>query len=1306
LQSPPPLPRATPGGAATQLMFMLPMMLMMGVMSFSYIGRSGNGPMTIVFGALYAGVMVFMVVGSIGRGSAGRKSQLNEERRDYLRYLASLRKQVRQNSLRQRTALLLAHPEPESLVSLATGERVWERRPTDDDFAHVRIGTGPQRLSTALRPPQTAPVEDLDPVTSTSLRHFIRTYVTLPELPVALSLRGFSRVTLVGGRSVVLDMARAMIGQVVTFHSAETVRVALCLSASRLADWDWAKWLPHLRHPDQSGPSGPQLLVAPDLNTLEDLLATELSGRGPFDPTGRNPVVPHVLVVLDGGDTRESRMYREGGMQAVTVLDLDAAGLPVPYQLRLVAEAGRLGTESDDGIEYLGAPDRLSAAQALALARQLAPLPGASSTPGDDGSLNMHFGLPEMLAMGDPRDMDATVLARLRNRRDRLRIPLGLDDRGMPLELDLKESAENGMGPHGLVIGATGSGKSELLRTLVMALAVTHSSETLNFVLVDFKGGATFAGLEVLPHTSAVITNLADDLLMVDRAQDAMHGELIRRQELLRKAGNYASARDYERARAAGTKLEPLPSLLILIDEFSELLTSKPEFIEVFVTIGRLGRSLGVHLLLASQRLEEGRLRGLDSHLSYRIGLRTFSAAESRTVLGTPAAYELPSVPGSAYLRFDTTNLVRFKAAYVSGPLPPRITSTGSGPAGPGHQPVPFALDRSAARVQAASNSPDPAPVANNSHVEFADTVLGAIVLRLKNSDSVPAHQVWLPPLADPPTLNQMLPQLGVDPQRGLCPVGWPGNGRLAVPVGIVDMPFEQRRDLLWADFSAAGGNGIIVGGPRSGKSTLVRTLVSALALTCTPLEAQVYCLDFGGGSLATLEKLPHVGGVAAARDPDRVVRAVAEVNAMLGAREAAFAELGIDSMATAREHRDPHGRQVFADVFLVIDGWITFREKHENLEEVITSLTRRGLGYGIHVIVAANRWMDVRPAMRDLLGTRLELRLGDPSDSEIDRRTAMRVPEGIPGRGITKSKHHFLTGLPRVDGRSTVDGLAAGFEDLARGVAQSWRGPVAPPVRMLPLQVPLDELPQSETPGLLVPFGLAEVDLGPVYLDFGTDPHMVILGDTESGKTNALHAIALGLSRWYRPEQARIVMADYRRGLLGTITTPHLLGHAGGEAQLTPMIGEIAEGLRRRMPGPDITPEQLRARSWWQGPEMFLLVDDYDLVATGATNPLAPLVEMLPHARDVGLHLIVARRSGGAGRAMFDPVLARMRELASPALVLSADKEEGVLFGIRAQQRPPGRGEIITRRHGIRLIQVATVEQVRSEDSAHIPTR
>jgi len=260
---------------------------------------------------------------------------------------------------------------------------------------------------------------------------------------------------------------------------------------------------------------------------------------------------------------------------------------------------------------------------------------------------------------------------------------------------------------------------------------------------------------------------------------------LVRRQELLRSAGNFASVRDYERARQAGADLEPLPSLLVVCDEFSELLSAKPDFIDLFVAIGRLGRSLGIHLLLASQRLEEGRLRGLDSHLSYRIGLRTFSAAESRVVLGVPDAYELPSVPGSGYLKVDTSTLIRFKAAYVSGAYTGRAVQEHATHGG--GLPVPF-LTSYIAPGEFDNDVIDPAEVVQQSAPPLAvpHTVLDVVVDRLAGRGPA-AHQVWLPPLTEPPSLDSLFPPLGVTSDRGLCAVGWPGNGSLTVPFGLID---------------------------------------------------------------------------------------------------------------------------------------------------------------------------------------------------------------------------------------------------------------------------------------------------------------------------------------------------------------------------------------------------------------------------------------------------------------------------------------------------------------------------------------
>ncbi|GAA3398963.1 type VII secretion protein EccCa [Cryptosporangium minutisporangium] len=1292
LDPPPEAPQPN-NQAWSRLMMIMPMgagAAAMGLM----VGGGRGGALAYVAGGLYGVSILGMIAAQLANQSGGQsKREMVEARRQYLRRLSQLRAAVRDTIRQQREAMFYRHPDPDALWSTALSTRLWERRPADGDFGVVRIGRGAQEIATPLVPPETRPVDELEPLCASALRRFVTTYSVVPDLPVAMALRGFSHVHLRGDAERVQGMVRALIAQLATFHAPEEALIAFCVSDRQRPHWEWAKWLPHALHPTRTDAVGPVRLVAPSVTALEAMLDDVLAHRSRFNPGAPPSAGVHLLVVIDGGTTLGSdHLMAEGGVEGVTILDLGAAPPRVLDPSTIVLDVdtdGTLSSTTMDGRAEIGPADQLGQTELGALVRRLAPLRLSAASVAET-PLTGELGLAELLDLGDPYEFNVQQAWAARPNRDRLRVPIGVNPDGRPVELDLKESALDGMGPHGLLVGATGSGKSELLRTLVLALAATHSSETLNFVLVDFKGGATFTSLDRLPHTSAVITNLSDELSLVDRMQDAISGELIRRQELLRQAGKYDSQRDYERARASGVPLAPLPSLLIICDEFSELLTAKPDFIDMFVQIGRVGRSLGVHLLLASQRLEEGRLRGLDSHLSYRVGLRTFSSMESRTVLGVPDAYELPRSPGNGYLKAGTEGLVRFKAAYVSG----RYTRGKERPRTIAATVDPVQLYTS--RYQAAtSTEPEPAPVAPDpdEHTPHGETLLRVLVERLAGV-GVPAHQVWLPPLTEPPTLDQLLPPLVSDPVRGLTVAAPERQGALHGVVGLIDRPFDQRRDVLDVDLAGANGNLIVAGAPQSGKTTLLRTLVAGLALTHTPAEAQFYCLDFGGGGLAALRELPHLGGVASRRDVDAVRRTIAEMHTLLTAREQLFTVHGIDGMATYRRRKRQglHAEDAFGDVFLVVDGWGTLRTEFEDLEPVLTDLAQRGLGYGVHLLASVSRWMELRPAVRDMFGTRLELRLGDPSDSGINRRAALNVPKDATGRGLTPDAMHFLTGLPRIDGHADPSNLSDGVAKLVQRIRNDWQGAPAPAVRLLPSLLPYHALPPATADTARgLPIGIAEADLTAVRLDFDAEPHALLLGDVECGKSTFLRCLARTITDRYEPKQARIILLDYRRSLLGSISSDHLIGYGTSAAVTADLVDQVVTVMKSRLPGPDVTPEQLRTRSWWSGPDLFLLVDDYDLIVNGPNNPLLPLLEYLAQGRDIGLHVVVTRRVGGAARALYDPFLGRIRELASPGILMSGPREEGPLFGnLKPRPLPPGRGWLVTRRGGNQLVQLA----------------
>jgi S-DNA-T family DNA segregation ATPase FtsK/SpoIIIE len=383
---------------------------------------------------------------------------------------------------------------------------------------------------------------------------------------------------------------------------------------------------------------------------------------------------------------------------------------------------------------------------------------------------------------------------------------------------------------------------------------------------------------------------------------------------------------------------------------------------------------------------------------------------------------------------------------------------------------------------------------------------------------------------------------------------------------------------------------------------------------------------------------------------------------------------------AAGRFPEDSHG-----DVFLVIDGWTTFKTDFERLEGALRTVLPRSLNYGVHLIVATNRWSELHSSVRDQLGTRLELRLGDPLDSIIDIRAAKNVPE-LPGRGLTAGKLQFLAALPRIDGSGELGDLEDGVATLVREVKAHWGGPGAPPVRLLPDRLTVDQLPEPE-PTMRVALGWSEAELAPVWHDFLATPHLTVIGDTESGKTNLLRLVARAALRRYRPDQAKIMLVDLRRELYGAVPPEYRLGYAVSGAVAGQLAAEIADQVRARVPGPDITPEQMRRRDWWSGPEFFLLIDDYDLVSSGVNSPFLPLVDFLPQAADVGLHLVLTRGAAGSARAAMDPVLRRLQESNTPDLALSCPPTEGPLLGnVRPRQFPPGRGMLLTRRQHLVL--------------------
>ncbi len=764
---------------------------------------------------------------------------------------------------------------------------------------------------------------------------------------------------------------------------------------------------------------------------------------------------------------------------------------------------------------YIDSADALGADEAAHLSRLLARWDSNPTHTGLRSAATRGASFTTLLGIPDASRLDVPALWAPRSRDDELRVPIGVTGTGEPLMFDLKDEAEGGMGPHGLMIGMTGSGKSQTLMSILLSLLTTHSADRLIVIYADFKGEAGADSFRHFPQVVAVISNMAEKKSLADRFADTLRGEVARRESLLREAGRriqgsaFNSVLEYENAAAAGHDLPPIPTLFVVADEFTLMLADHPEYAELFDYVARKGRSFRIHILFASQTLDVGKIKDIDKNTSYRIGLKVASPSVSRQIIGVEDAYHVESgkehkgigflvpAPGAAP--------VKFRSTYVDGIYdPPKTTKALV------VQSVPEPKLFTAAIVEQDHG----AVISGGEDDEFAGPprkLIATIGDQLARYGPR-APQLWLPPLDEPIPLTAVLARAGV-PQHEWR---W--------PLGEIDKPFEMRRDALVFDATGSAGNVVIHGGPKSGKSTALQTFILSAASLHSPRDVTFYCLDYGGGQLRALQDLAHVGSVASALEPERIRRTFGELEQLLLSRQRREA---------FREKQDS-GSGIddgFGEVFLVIDNLYAFGRDNTDqfntrnpLLSKVTQLVNVGLAYGIHVIVTTPSWLEVPLAMRDGLGLRLELKLHDARDSNVRvvgalRRPADAVPHDQPGRGLTMAAEHFLFAAPELDQVAAIN---------AR-----YPGVAAPPVRLLPTNLTPDQVGALYRGSERVVIGQREDDLAPVVLDFTENPLLMVFGDNKSGKTTFLRHIIRTIRENSSDDQVAFTVLDRRLHLV-----------------------------------------------------------------------------------------------------------------------------------------------------------------------------
>ncbi|MDF8264204.1 FtsK/SpoIIIE domain-containing protein, partial [Luteipulveratus flavus] len=956
-------------------------------------------------------------------------------------------------------------PDLAELRAVTAERRVWPRRPTDADHLWWRVGTGDVPVGVTVRDSG----GDIDRRSASGC-------------PVTVSLEDHRVVGLSGPARLRTPALEALVGQLAVLHSPLYLRLVVVLAdPAGLDRWRWARRLPHL---NAGAVAAPASLVA----GTDDALISRHLGLYASAPEGdrlgrpeRHPV--HTVVILDGaqdlaGHPVVSGVLTHGALHHVSVVAVDASHAALPSACEVTvdldgANRGRLSGE----MSLTFCPDLPHAGWASTLADDVVPLLDATPGP-DDAEPPTSARLLDLL----PDVVDADRLAQRwagDGRTTRALLGLGADG---SVVVDLASD-----GPHALVGGTTGSGKSELLQTLIASLAVGNRPDEMVFVLVDYKGGAAFKDCARLPHTVGLVTDL--DAHLTERALTSLDAEVRRRERLLGSVGA-KDLEDHQRIPGA----EHLPRLVLVIDEFRVLAEELPDFIDGLVRIAAVGRSLGIHLVLATQRPGGVVSTDIRANVNLRIALRVRDAADSDDVVDSPVAAGIPtSTPGRAVMRSASAPLVTFQAARVGG----------HGHASAAAVTV-RAVDPRTGRVRL-DDTCAAEPTGPTDLQRLVDAALAAA--RVQGVPSVPSP--WLPSL--PPVvelggsdeLHRLLGTLEDDPT--------PPTGEHA-RLGVVDLPHLQRQDPLGWDLTS--GHLAVIGGQRSGRTTAVRTVVTDAARRSGPDDLHVYVVD-SSGSLGALGALPHTGAVVGRDDEGAGVRLMDWLLEEVASRQNLLAADHHTDLGEHRAARHTEGRTALPRVLVVIDGWDAFGEAYELIEggrvlDTFHQVLRDGVGVGVHLLLTGGRGL-LSSRVAGSLTHRLCLRTADEMDLLMAGLRPTQVPADMPaGRALLLPDAHevqlaLLTGDR--SGRAQAAAVAAAAATMPPAThTQPRQFSSLPDVVAFPGQ---DEPAGWPSAGPVLGLAGDDLDVARLPSDPAGGLAALVCGPAGSGRTTALVTLA-----------------------------------------------------------------------------------------------------------------------------------------------------------------------------------------------------
>ena len=1222
-------------------LLMMTVPLLMGAAMYAFT----KSPYSLVFMAMSP----IMALGNFTTGRRQNKRRYNNDFREFSERTERIQRDALEALGEERTARRRDFADPAEILMTAVGPRarLWERRQADPDFLIARVGTADQPSDVTVNNPQRE-------------SHQGALAWTAPDVPVTVPLADVGVTGIAGPAEERLAMARWIIGQTAVLQSPADVDMVLLTDANAGAEWNWVRWLPHVRSDAGDselahvgvGEESTAQRIGELLQTLDQRTAAAKDRGSPGQGGAAVPFEP-ILVILDGA--RRLRLLpgvpallQSGPQVRMYFLCLDADERLLPEECHAVITA----VHNEFSVRISGEPtvegvraDLVSTSWAEVLARTLAPIRDVSDVAAG-GSLPGSSRLLGVIHLDPPTTQ--SVLSRWESVGRTTEAVIGEGADG-PFSIDIRRD-----GPHGLVAGTTGSGKSELLQTIIASLAINNRPDEMNYVLVDYKGGAAFKDCNNLPHTVGMVTDL--DGHLTTRALESLGAELRRREHQLAAA----DAKDIEDYLAAKDRSDPpMPRLMIIIDEFAALVAELPDFVTGLVDIARRGRSLGVHLILATQRPAGVVSAEIKSNTNLRIALRVTDAGDSSDVLeSADAAHISKSTPGRGYARLGHSSLIAFQSSRIGG-RPRGEDAT----ADINLRPVAFAMLGTAEtdRVQAEEDITVP-------------TDLAAVVQAARDASAssgiVAPPSPWLPAMADAVTLEEVLEDF---------PAAVPTADRLVIPFGLVDVPSEQRRDVATYDVARGGHLGVI-SAPRAGRSTLLRAIAGVIGRYTSPADIHLYGVDCGNNALLPLVGLPHVGAVVTRDQTDRMDRLLTRLRQLISDRQQ---ELAIGGFADVTEQRAnvPLDERM-AYIVVLFDRWEGFFAAYDGLDggRMVVAwqqIMQEGAGVGIKLVMTGDRTLLIG-RMSTLFDDKLLMRMVDMTDFSSIGMTMKQVPgsmtEGRAFRaeGLRETQIALLSADPA--GTAQVGALQAIARDATTAYADLPRDQRPFRLDVLPVRIGLQEAQQlveeslSESTLVLAvggdTLGLRTLDA----LEHG--PALLVTGPRRSGRSTVLRTMAtFALQTGWKV----VVVTPRISPLRDICAQDDVFGpfdETSDEAEVTALL------------------EQLRLG---EAP-VLVLVDDVELIGADGWLPTL-LGDLVDKFRDSGSVLAGAGSPTEMGGLYRGPVVALKRS--GSGLMLSPQSSTDTdMFGARLARSalgaslPPG-GGFLMRTGGTERVQV-----------------